>query len=54
MPNSAKRGDVLALLRDVSGFFMPGEMSALVRARQHPRQHMPDITSRMQTRGPKR
>ncbi len=30
--NSAKRGDKLALLRDVSGFFLPGQMSALVRA----------------------
>ncbi len=29
--NSAKRGDKLALLRDVSGFFLPGHMSALVR-----------------------
>ena len=30
--NSAKKGEKLALLRDVSGFFLPGQMSALVRA----------------------
>jgi hypothetical protein len=30
--NAAKRGEKLALLRDVSGFFLPGQMSALVRA----------------------
>ena len=30
--NSARKGEKLALLRDVSGFFLPGQMSALVRS----------------------